>query len=248
MTKLTESREFELAVVIPIYNEGECIAEVLESWVAMLEELDVHYTLLALDDGSTDNTAGALQAYDEHSRIQVIQKTNSGHGPTILMGYQRACEIADWVFQVDSDNEMGPEHFCTLWANRENYDALFGVRAARKQNLVRKLITLGSRAVISTLFGPGVEDVNTPYRLIRANILKELTSSIRADVFAPNVIISGALVLRRCKLFHTPVPHQHRRTGTVSIVKWKLWRAAFLAAWQTISFRISFKHLKPEKK
>ena len=35
-------------------------------------------------------------------------KTNSGHGPTILLGYRENSDCA-WVFQMDSDDEMGPE-------------------------------------------------------------------------------------------------------------------------------------------
>ena len=87
------------------------------------------------------------------------------------------------------------------------------------------------------LFGKGVQDVNTPYRLMRAAILKQIVEQIPAGTFAPNVIISGAVAQAGLRICNLPVPHQGRRTGSVSIVKWKLWQAAFRSFRQTLQCR-----------
>ena len=234
----SQANRLDLCLVMPVYNESECIVDVLEAWAAMLEGLDIDFKMIILNDGSTDSTAETLTAYDNHSRIQIINKVNGGHGPTILMGYRQAVTEANWVFQVDSDNEMGPEHFHKLWGKRSKYDALFGYRDLRRQNAGRKFISICSRCIVKLLFGTGVQDVNTPYRLIRSDILKRAIATIPDDTFAPNVIVSGALNLSGRDIFNMPVAHKHRTTGTVSIVKWKLWKAAFRAACQTLLFRL----------
>ena len=167
-------------------------------------------------------------------RVEVVQKANSGHGPTILMGYRKAVEIADWVFHCDSDGETKAEYFPALWEQRDRYDALFGTRAGRQQNLARKLISAGSRLTVRLLFGKGVRDVNTAYRLIRAPILKPILPQIPDATFAPNVIISGTMAKAGLRFFHYPVPFEYRKTGTVSIAKWKLWKVAFRSFWQTL--------------
>jgi len=222
---------------MPIYNEHECIEQVLQSWHDTLAALQINFRILALNDGSTDDTAKVLQNFADNQRIIAINKKNSGHGPTILKGYRQAVKDAKWVFQCDSDNEMGPEHFKKLWNERQDYDAVFGIRSGRSQNLGRKTISFTSRLAIKYLFASGVTDVNTPYRLIRSIILKKIIVNIPDNTFAPNIIISGIIAKQGHRILNLPVPHQNRQTGTVSITNLKLWRSAGVALWQTIIAR-----------
>ena len=226
----------ELTIVMPVYNEQDAIQRVVCEWLDEMARLRIRCELRAYNDGSKDATAERLRAMQsQHPELVVIDKRNEGHGPTILRGYREA--TAPWVFQTDSDGEMPASSFSTLWERRNEYDALFGYRAGRVQNLGRKLISLVSRCTVSLLFGKGVRDVNTPYRLIRASLLKAIVAQIPDDTFAPNVIISGALARANVRLWNGPVPHQGRKSGAVSIVKWKLWKAAFRSFWQTVRCR-----------
>jgi dolichol-phosphate mannosyltransferase len=234
---------FDLAIVMPVYNEEECIVKVLKSWISTLDTLGMRFHIIVLNDGSSDGTQQSLQVFNNDDRIEVVNKANSGHGPTILMGYKRSVKIADWTFQCDSDDEMKPDSFQILWENRERYDALFGIREARNQNLGRKLISVFSRIIVRLLFGTGVTDVNTPYRLIRSKILEKIVCQIPFNTFAPNVIISGMLSKSELRIFEQPVPYENRKTGKVSIVKWKLWKSAVKAFWQTLCCRITIKDI-----
>lgn len=227
----------DLAVVMPVYNEEECIAGVVEAWRAVLSGLDINYLIIVLNDGSWDETRNALSKFAEDRRVSIINKTNSGHGPTILLGYRQAVEMARWVFQCDSDDEMRPEHFPQFWEKRERYDALFGFRFGRQQNVGRQLISAFSRATVRLVFGNGVRDVNVPYRLMRADILRQIVSQIPDDTFAPNIIISGTMAQAGLRIDNQLVPHEGRKTGNVSIMRWKLWRAAGKSFWQTIKCR-----------
>lgn len=227
----------DLAVVMPVYNEADCIAAVVSDWLKTLRELDLRFKLYVLNDGSKDSTWQMLQQFRDEPEVELINKPNSGHGPTILMGYRRASEEALWVFQVDSDNEMSPSSFQRFWKAREQYDFIAGTRDGREQAAGRKFISFCSRAVIRILFAGGVTDVNVPYRLMRSEVLKPIVVRVPDDTFAPNVIISGAVAARRARVANFAVPHEGRKTGTVSIVKWKLWRCAAKAAIQTLTFR-----------
>ena len=228
---------------MPVYNEKECIANVIESWHTTLSKLQINFGMIVLNDGSQDGTAEALAQFANQERIQIIHKANSGHGATVLMGYHKAVEMAPWVFQCDSDDEMTADYFPKLWMERQKYVALFGVRDGRTQNVARQLISAISRLTIRLLFGNGVIDVNTPYRLMRSDILKPIITQIPANTFAPNVIISGTLAQSKLPLYNVPIPHQSRQTGTVSIVKWQLWQAAILSFWQTLRCRPKIKNL-----
>lgn len=235
------AKKHELALVMPVYNEEECIVAVVHAWRDELSRLGIDFLMLILNDGSRDNTARQLARFETDDRIRVIDKENSGHGPSILLGYRLAESQACWVFQTDSDDEMSPRHFHELWRRRDRYDALFGARHNREQGAGRKFITQVSRMTVRLLFEAGVKDVNTPYRLIRSPLLKQIVDIIPPDTFAPNLVISGAVAMAGGRILNLPVPHQGRRTGSVSIVKWKLWSAARRSFFQTVKLSASFK-------
>jgi hypothetical protein len=77
------------------------------------------------------------------------------------------------VFQCDSDDEMKPDSFPKFSESRDQFDALFGIRSDRRQNLARKIISFCSRTTVRVMFGGTVSDVNVPYRLMRAGQLRE---------------------------------------------------------------------------
>lgn len=228
--------QHELTLVMPVYNEEACIAAVVDSWHAELTRLEIDFLIIVLNDGSRDATQERLAQFAGNPRVQVINKENSGHGPTILQGYRLAVEQAEWVFQVDSDDEMEAKYFENLWKVRQGNAALFGYRSGRQQNLGRRLISVVSRAAVRFLFGKGIVDVNTPYRLMRAAVLAQIVEQIPADTFAPNILISGVFAASGAPLLNLPVPHEGRKSGTVSIVKWRLWKAAIRSLWQTVCF------------
>ena len=232
----------KLAIVIPVYNEQGAIGGVLQKWLKMLDEIKVHYVIFALNDGSKDNSLEILRNYSARfpDRIIAIDKLNSGHGPTILMGYRKAAQEGyDWVFQIDSDDEMGPEEFPVLWGKRNEFDFLVGYRKGRRQAFSRRMVSWVSRCVVRLFYGKTIWDVNTPYRLMRVSWFAKTVMSRPDQTCAPNVIISGVASRAGCRRLEIPVPQHDRVTGVVSIKKWKLLKAAFRSFVQTILF--SFK-------
>lgn len=217
----------DLTVVMPVYNEADCIEDVAHAWLESLNRLGVSFRLLLINDGSKDRTRERLQAFGNDPRVQVVNKVNEGHGPTILKGYRLACSDSTWVFQVDSDNEIAADAFFALWAKRDVADAVFGVRHGRKQTPGRRLLSGGSRLLVRLLCGPAILDVNVPFRLIRRECLAPLLDLLPADMFAPNVAISGMVQRRGLRIENVPVKNQERRTGTTSLVSWNVIRMGF---------------------
>ena len=229
----------ELILVIPVYNEEEIIEFVIDDWIINLQKLNINFHINAYDDGSTDQSyKKLLELAKKNPELVPISKQNSGHGPTILSGYNEAVDNAEWIFQIDSDNEMKAKYFHNLWKNRNNYDFLLGLRDNRSQPTTRKLVSFISRLVVSLFYGSKVEDVNSPYRLMRTSKFKYLFSILPEDTFAPNLVVSGFVSKKKLNVFQYSIPHQNRETGKVSIKRWKLFKAAFISMIQTI--KISF--------
>lgn len=231
----------KLCVVMPVYNEQEAIGGVLEKWDVALKAIGIDYEIRPYNDGSSDGSLAVMRETAERlGAICVKDKPNGGHGNTILTGYREAAADGfDWIFQIDSDDEMGPERFGELWERRNDYDFLVGIRDGRVQALPRKVISFVSRLCVKLFYGKSVWDVNTPYRLMRVSVFREFYERIPLTTFAPNVILSGLAARRKLRSFEIRVPQHDRTTGEVSIKKWKLFKAAAKSFWQTIS--LSFK-------
>lgn len=230
-----------LCVVMPVYNEQDAIGPVLEKWDAALKGLGIDYEIRPYNDGSKDSSLSVMRKVAEKlAGVNVKDKPNGGHGNTILTGYREASSDGfDWVFQIDSDDEMGPEKFNELWSRRNDYDFLVGIRDGRIQALPRKIISFVSRLCVRIFYGKSVWDVNTPYRLMRVSAFKPFYDAIPLTTFAPNVILSGLAARHKLRCFETRVPQHDRTTGEVSIKKWKLFKAAAKSFWQTIVFSFS---------
>ena len=227
-----------LTVVMPAYNEAGAIREVVTGWDCQLAALGVPYEIRVYDDGSRDGTGDLLAALArERPALTAVRQPNRGHGPTILRGYREA--RGDWVFQTDSDGEMGPESFPLVWERRHEADLVLGYRAGRAAPPARRLVTAVARWTVRLCFGAGVRDANAPYRLYRRAALERLLAAVSPDAFAPNVILTGLACRAGLRIVEVPVPYRSRRTGASSIARLKLLRAAALSFLQTVRVALS---------
>ena len=170
----------KLCVVMPVYNERDAIRAVLAKWDDALSVLGIDYEIRPYNDGSRDDSLSVMRGVvATRKRISVRDKPNGGHGNTILTGYLADSDAAEWIFQIDSDDEMGPESFPELWNRRERFDFLLGRRDGRRQPLARKIVSSVSRLSVRLFYGRGgVWDVNSPYRLMRVSAFREFFMKI----------------------------------------------------------------------
>jgi dolichol-phosphate mannosyltransferase len=225
-----------LAVVIPVYNEQDHLIPLLRDWQPVFQETKVPYQIIFIDDGSTDNSLRLLEQVSDPS-IRVVPQPNSGHGPAILRGYRLALD-AEWVFQIDSDNQLDPGAFQDLWNNRDQYDLLLAERVDKDASSGRRLISGISRGIVRGLYGKGVRDVNSPYRLMRAARLGEALLDIPAATFAPNVLITAWFVLKKSRIFTTKTKPHGGTPRRRSRLNGYILRGAIRSAFQTLMFRL----------
>ena len=226
-----------LKIIIPVYNEEGAITEVISDWTSTLEKLKIDFLIYVFNDGSKDNTLEILQDLSKNNdKLIVIDKPNSGHGPTILKGYKENLDV-EWLFQIDSDNELRANEFEKFWKLRYDFDFLIGTRIHRDSPLPRIITTGISKLVVGFFYGNKVRDVNAPFRLMRTSKFHDDILKIPDNTFAPNLIISGIANIRKLRIKQLNVTHHNRETGEVSIKKWKLFKAAFTSLLQTIAFR-----------
>lgn len=227
-----------LAVVIPLYNEQDNIFPLLEDWLPVFKATEAAFRIIFIDDGSTDQGPARLRRIlEEKDSIEVITQANAGHGPAILKGYRLALDV-EWVFQIDSDHQLDPAAFRDLWDNRDGYDLLLAERVNKDASPGRRLISRISRGIVDGLFGTAVDDVNSPYRLMRAARLREALQKIPGRSFAPNILVTGWFILKKSRIFTTGVMPRGGAKRRRSRLNGYFLRGAIRSAIQTLLFRI----------
>jgi Glycosyltransferases involved in cell wall biogenesis len=101
-----------VSVIIPVYNAAEYLNE---SLISILNQTYTNIEVIAVNDGSSDNSLEILQNYE--GRIKLIEQSNQGQCAALNSGLKYA--LGDYIKFFDADDLMNPEHI-ELQVNRLN--------------------------------------------------------------------------------------------------------------------------------
>lgn len=210
-----------LYIIMPAYNEEENIRSVIEDWYPVIEAHDGggRSRLVILDDGSRDRTFEIMKQCTEGRPLFCpLTKKNEGHGATVLCGYQYALDHgADFIFQTDSDGQTLASEFAPFWEKRNQEDMVIGDRSRRQDGFSRILVTKVLKAVIRRKFHVSVKDANTPYRLMRADVLREEIRLVPEKFNLANVLLTVIYTKKKRSVAYLPITFRPRQGGKNSI-------------------------------
>jgi glycosyltransferase involved in cell wall biosynthesis len=133
----------ELSVVIPVFNEAQCLGPLLDRLGPVLERCTASFEILFIDDGSTDGSLALMRAANERdARVRTIAfSRNFGKEAAIAAGLDAATGAA--VIIMDADLQHPPEMVETFVAHwRDGYKNIYGQRFDRTADgAVRRLLT-----------------------------------------------------------------------------------------------------------
>lgn len=134
----------ELSIIAPFYNEEENVIEFCNRTVAVLNEMQVTYELILIDDGSSDNTLHAIEkATATHHSIRYISFTrNFGHQAALFAGIKAASGLH--LLLIDGDLQDPPELIQSLYKKQlEGNDVVYAKRRSRSGESFMKKATAG---------------------------------------------------------------------------------------------------------
>jgi glycosyltransferase involved in cell wall biosynthesis len=134
-----------LSVVVPMFNEESVLPLLVSRLRGVLDGLGEPYEVVAVDDGSTDNTLVALHAARRGwPQLRIVRlRRNSGHQAALLAGLMRA--RGAYVVSIDADLQDPPETIVDMLrlARSERLDIVYGVRGDRTVDTPFKRWTAG---------------------------------------------------------------------------------------------------------
>ncbi|MEQ8199543.1 MAG: glycosyltransferase family 2 protein [Clostridiaceae bacterium] len=131
-----------ISVVVPMYFEQDVAEECYSRLKKTVEENNINYEFIFINDGSTDRTLEILKKIGNVDKnVKIIDfARNFGHQVAVTAGIFHA--KGDAVVLIDADLQDPPELIVDMihkW--QEGYDVVYGKRAKRKGESAFKLIT-----------------------------------------------------------------------------------------------------------
>ena len=198
----------KISVIIPAFNEGRTIGDVVKKIRELLPEAEI----LVVNDGSEDDTAKAAQAAGA-----VVQNHpyNIGNGAAIKSGIRSA--KGDVFVFMDGDGQHDPADIEAMLACFPDYDMVVGARADSGQASIGR--ALGNRvynwfASYVTKFS--VKDLTSGFRAVKADIARSFLYLLPNTYSYPTTITLG--VLRNGNsVKYLPIKTQKRKQGKSQI-------------------------------
>lgn len=155
-------KNFSLGIVFPVYNERHTIEPVLKEWIAELNRLQLSYTIVVCEDGSTDGTSEFLRKIQKKYKFLLSQSAERrGYGGAVLAGI--ALAPTTHILSVDSDGQCDPADLEPFLQKLGAADVLIGWRQNRADALQRKIFSQTFHTFFTMLFPTKVHDPSAPF-------------------------------------------------------------------------------------
>jgi len=201
----------DLSLIIPVYNEAQNLRPLYEQLKAALDRTAVDYEIIAIDDGSRDDSFAILkELHEQDTSLKVIRfRRNFGQTAAFAAGFDLA--QGDVVITMDADLQNDPADIPLLLDKMaEGYDVVSGWRVERKDAfLTRRLPSMIANWLISTVTGVHLHDYGCSLKAYRREVVKGVQLYGELHRFIP--ALSSWMGVEVAEI---PVQHHPRRFGS----------------------------------
>jgi glycosyltransferase involved in cell wall biosynthesis len=201
-----------LSVLLPVYNEWRTLGRIVDRVLSSPVPLEME--VVAVDDGSSDGSWDLLQELAAvEPRIKPFQHPrNRGKGAAVRTAIGRMTgQVA--VVQ-DADMEYDPAEYARLLEPilRGEADAVYGSRYAGTSRAVHPfwhtLVNRGLTLAANMLDNLTLTDMETCYKMVRADVLKRLRLSSNTFTIEPE--LTCRLAQWGARIYEVPITYRRR--------------------------------------
>ena len=189
--------KMKLTIIVPCYNEAATLERVIDA----LEKVSLpdgwEREIIAVDDGSTDDTARLLHEFEARGRVRALfHPGNSGKGRAVKTGL--AAATGDYILIQDADAEYDPADIPRLITALKENDSVFGSRNLGTNNVPYNATFFYGGLLVTKLFNmvfrTRLSDIATCYKLFPRRFIPALLASDHDDFVFDAVHMTRTLV------------------------------------------------------
>jgi dolichol-phosphate mannosyltransferase len=160
----------KLSILIPVFNEIQSIAGVVER----VHAVPLDKEIILVNDASTDGTSDLISQFASDDLKVIHHVTNQGKGTAIRTALKAA--TGDVIVIQDADFEYDPGDLPRLMVpiSEGKAEVVYGVRSLESQKLVMRLGNRFITFAANVLYGQSLKDVETCYKMMRRDIALSL--------------------------------------------------------------------------
>ena len=152
----------KIKILIPVYNDWESVFKLLENINLEASKIDINFSVIIINDASTDSKLKLSTSLDNLESIQIIHmKENKGHARCNAAGlkYIYEKEDFDYVIPMDADGEDRPEELSLLIEKIKEYPdtAVTANRIKRSEGLMFKFCYLAHKYLTFVFTGQTIK-------------------------------------------------------------------------------------------
>src|SRR5262245_3753069 len=205
----------DLSVVIPIHNESPNLRQLHAELVETLGAWGRPFEIVAVDDGSTDDSFAILAAlHAADPRLRVIRfRRNFGQTAAFSAGFAAARGAI--IVTSDGDLQNDPRDIPALVAALEGgADIVCGWRKDRKDTfLTRRVPSMLANRLISRATGVRLHDYGCSLKAFRAEVVKPLRLYGEMHRFIPAIASEQGVAIRELAVRHRPRQYGRSKYG-----------------------------------
>ncbi|MBN2491914.1 MAG: glycosyltransferase family 2 protein [Planctomycetes bacterium] len=231
----------ELSVVVPVYNEAECVGPLCDAIYAVLSALGRSFEVLLVDDGSSDDTPARLareKSRREHLCVFRFRR-NCGQSAAMSCGFDHA--RGRIVVTLDADLQNDPADIARLLEGIDSgeWDVVCGWRRQRQDSWLRRISSRIANAVRNRLSGETISDTGCSLKAYRTDFLRKIKVFSGMHRFLPTV-----LKMEGARVTEIPVHHRPRLAGKA---KYGVWNRIFRSFRDLLAVRwMKARHIRYE--
>lgn len=177
------------SVIVPVYNEEACIAEMATRLAEVFAGIDGEYEVIFVNDGSSDGTLGVIRGLAaENPSIKYLSfSRNFGHQFALTAGLDHA--HGDAVITLDGDLQHPPELIPELIAHwRDGADVVYTVRTSNEGHFAKEIVSAAFYWTLRKLTGVDVPTGGADFRLMDRKVAEVLRSCREQFVFVRGLV------------------------------------------------------------
>ena len=199
----------QLSVVIPAYNEEECIESTIHEVVNVLRSSHVEFEVIVVDDGSTDGTASILKELRHNLPELRALRITPHSGQTAAFGAGVKYARGKFTVFMDADGQNDPSDILSIVEQLQKADVCCGWRKNRRDKLGRRLASGVANAVRNIFLRESVKDTGCSLKAFRTELAKELPW----ELSGMHRFLPALFAMRGARIVEIPVNHRPRTTG-----------------------------------